>query len=41
MIIEVIDLPRSCWRIVPPGRGRVVLTLAGVILTALAFGLFG
>jgi hypothetical protein len=39
--ITVIELPRSQWRLKPPRRAVVLATLAGVVVSALAFGLLG
>lgn len=39
LTLEVIDLPRAHWHIVPPGRVTVALTLAAIIVTAVVWGL--
>lgn len=36
--MQVIDLPRSHWRLLPPRRLQVVATLAGIAVTALLWG---
>ena len=35
MVIEIIDLPRSAYRILPPHRWQVALTLAAIVVTAI------
>lgn len=38
--LEIVDLPRSGWRYLPPRRWEVALTLAGIVLAAVAWGVF-
>jgi hypothetical protein len=38
---NVIDLPRSHWRLLPPSKKQVFITLAGVIVSAIIFGIAG
>lgn len=40
-VITIIDLPRSQWRVQPPRRWQVLAAVAGIALSALAFGLIG
>ena len=39
--LDIIDLPRSHWRYLPPTRWQVLAGLTGIVLSALAFGMFG
>jgi hypothetical protein len=32
--LTIVDLPRQSWRLLPPRRWQVVVTLAGIIITA-------
>lgn len=34
-----IDLPRTAWHYSPPSRWQVVATLAGIVATAILWGL--
>lgn len=39
--ITIVDLPRSHWRLLPPRRSVVLITVVVIVVSALAFGLFG
>jgi hypothetical protein len=39
MTLTIVDLPRPAWRVLPPGRWQVVLTVAVIVVTALAWAL--
>lgn len=38
LTLEVIDLPRRSWRVLPPKRLAVVATVALIIVTAVLWG---
>jgi hypothetical protein len=35
---DLIDLPRQSWRILPPRRWQVVLTMAAIVVAAIVWG---
>lgn len=35
MILDIIDLPRSAYTILPPRRWQVALTMAAIVVSAL------
>jgi hypothetical protein len=37
LTLEIVDLPRSNWRHLGPRKWQVVLTLAVIVITALAW----
>lgn len=41
MTVEIIDLPRRSWRVVPPSKLTVVLALAGIVATAILWATLG
>lgn len=38
MTFDLIDLPRRNWRVLPPGKWQIVLTVAGIVVTAILWG---
>jgi hypothetical protein len=38
-LIEIIELPRSAWRVLPPNKWQVALTVAGIVVAAMAYAL--
>lgn len=40
MTLELVDLPRSNWRVLPPKKLTVALTLAGIVITAVLWTVF-
>lgn len=39
MTVEVIDLPRSAWCVLPPSRWQIALAVAVIAVTVIAWGL--
>lgn len=37
MILDIIDLPRSAYTVLPPRRWQVVLTVAAIVVVALVW----
>lgn len=37
MILNIVDLPRSAYHVLPPRRWQVALTLAAIVLTAVTW----
>lgn len=37
MVVEIIDLPRSAYRILPPHRWQIALAVAAIVVTALVW----
>ena len=37
MILDIIDLPRSAYTVLPPRRWQIALTLAAIAITALVW----
>jgi hypothetical protein len=35
MVVEIIDLPRDAYRILPPRRWQIALTLAVIVVTVI------
>lgn len=38
-MIDLIDLPRTAWQVLPPPAGQVWLTVILILFSALAWGL--
>ena len=34
MILDIVDLPRTAYRYLPPNKWQVVITLAAIVVTA-------
>lgn len=39
MRLEVVELPRQNWKVVPPAKLTVIITLGVIVVTALVWGL--
>lgn len=39
MTLDIIDLPKSAYRVLPPKRMHVIITLGAIALTAILWGL--
>ncbi len=39
MTFELVDLPRHNWRVLPPKKMTVALTLAGIVITAVLWAI--
>lgn len=39
LTLEVIELPRQSWRVLPPHRWQVIATLAVIVVTAVLWGM--
>lgn len=37
---KIVELPKNCYKVMPPKRLQVALTLVGIILTAITWSLF-
>lgn len=37
--VEVVDLPRHSWKVLPPAKWQVVLTVAGIVLAAVVWAI--
>lgn len=37
--MTIVDLPRPAWKVLPPRKWQVALTVVGIVLTALVFAL--
>lgn len=37
MILDIIDLPRSAYTVLPPRRWQVALTMAAIVVVALVW----
>jgi hypothetical protein len=38
LTLEVVELPRQSWRVLPPRRWQIALTLAVIVVTAVVWG---
>lgn len=38
MTFSIVDLPRRSWKVLPPKRWQIALTLAGVIVISILWG---
>ena len=38
--MNIIDLPRSHWRYLPPRKWQVITAVAGIVATSLLWGVF-
>lgn len=32
-MVEIIDLPRNAWRVLPPARWQIAVTVAVIVIT--------
>lgn len=39
MTLDIIDLSKSAYRVLPPARWQVVITFGAIVVTALLWGL--
>lgn len=39
LTLEVVDLPRHSWKVLPPSKWQVVLTVVVIVVTALVWSL--
>lgn len=39
MTLTIVDIPRQNWRVMPPSKLAVTLTLAGIVITAIVWGM--
>lgn len=39
MILEIVDLPRTAYHYLPPRKWQVVITLAGIVATAILWSI--
>ena len=39
MTFSIVDIPRQSWRVLPPRKWQIALTLAGVVVISILWGL--
>lgn len=37
-VLNIVDLPRNAYHVLPPRKWQVVITLAGIVATAILWG---